>query len=157
MSFFTMLFFQIITFAGWLVDLILQYSQDAFMCCTIIYFFICIKRKVYLYTTIQDHFRRLECLPGKIYMYLISFVAIAMLEHLSDYWALMWVEMLNSVFNCGKKKINLIQKNHKINRKGKMAVILNDKLIAAKLFWGTARHQLPPTYVTALKTHIKIT
>lgn len=38
-----------------------------------------------------------------------------------------------------------------------MAVILNDKLIAAKLFWETARHQLPPTYVTALKTHIKIT
>jgi len=40
-----------------------------------------------------------------------------------------------------------------------MAVILNHKLIAARLFWETAKHQLPPTYVTVvltLKTDIKI-
>lgn len=30
-----------------------------------------------------------------------------------------------------------------------MAVILNDKLIATRFSWETAKHHLPPTYVTA--------
>lgn len=33
-----------------------------------------------------------------------------------------------------------------------MAVIPNDKLVAALLFWGTAKHQLPPIYMAGVLT-----